>query len=76
MIVYKLITEMIVDRENGSYTACGISVYRGDSVIRTIADISPDREKVESLIDLFNREQLSPTQLDEAVENFLYDFEV
>lgn len=76
MIIYKLYAERQSDREHGTYTTYGISVCRGDSVIRVIHDISLDQEKVTDLIDLFNQERLSPSHLDEAIENFLYGFEV
>ncbi|MBQ3285872.1 MAG: hypothetical protein IJH40_09565 [Ruminococcus sp.] len=76
MISYRLYTEQKLDRENGVYGTYGISVCRGFSVIRVIEDISLDKDKVISLIDTFNKEHLSPAHLDEAIENFLYDFEV
>lgn len=76
MISYELYAEQQYDRENGAYETYGISVYRGDSVIRVIGDISLDKEKVEALISVMNTGKLSPSHLDEAVENFLYDFEV
>ena len=76
MIYYELLIRRKYDNTYGTYDAYGISVCRGDSVIRVIEDISPDREKVAALAGLFNQERLSPSQLDEAIENFLYDFEV
>ena len=76
MIIYKLYTERQSDREHGTYTTYGISVCRGDSVVRVIPDISLDQEKVTALIEAFNQERLSPAHLDEAIESFLYDFEV
>ena len=76
VISYELYAEQQYDRENGAYETYGISVYRGDSVIRVIGDISLDKEKVEALISVMNTGKLSPSHLDEAVENFLYDFEV
>lgn len=76
VILYKLFAERQSDREHGAYTTYGISVCRDSSVVRVIGDITVDRDKAEALIDLFNQERLSPAQLDEAVENFLYDFEV
>ena len=76
VISYELYTEHQYDRESGAYETYGISVYRGDSVIRVIGDISLDRVKLEALIESFNQERLSPVHLDEAIENFLYCFEV
>ena len=76
VITYKLLSEHKQDPELGEYDACGIIVKRAGTVIRVIEDISTDRERLVRLIDVFNREKLSPAQLDEAVENFLYDFEV
>ena len=76
MITYKLRAEPKQDPVLGEYKTYGIAVEQEDTVIRVIEDISPDQEKVGRLIGLFNSERLSPSQLDEAVENFLYDFEV
>lgn len=76
MAAYKLFTEHKQDPELGEYDAYGIAVIQGDTVIKVIDDISPDQEKVGRLIGIFNQEKLSPSQVDEAVENFLYDFNV
>lgn len=76
MIHYQLNEQACYDRINGQYVSYGITVVRGSRIIRVIEDISTDRAAVAALTDRYNAEQLSPAHLDEAVESFLYDFEV
>ena len=76
MIVYELCSAKSHDKEYGSYTAYGIAVLYEGTVIRTVEDVSAEKEKVTALVKLFNEERLSPAHLDEAIENFLYDFTV
>ena len=76
MIYYELFVGRGYDSAYGYYEAYGITASRSGEVIRTIEDISPDITKINALVRLYNEEHLSLNQLDEAIEDFLYDFEV
>lgn len=76
MIHYELHKTQAFNDCCGQYETFGITVFDRGQIICAIEDISLDRDKVKTLVDRFNREHLSPAQLEEAVENFLYDFEV
>lgn len=76
MTNYELHTEQAYNSEYGAYETYGVTASRNGRIICIVEDISLDREKVEGLIKRFNEKQLSSVHLDEAIENFLYDFEV
>ncbi len=76
MIYYRLFTERVDDPEPGEYETYGIIAADASGDIRIIRDITCEAEKAKGLVDLYNEEQLSITHLDEAIESFLYDFEV
>lgn len=76
MIHYNTQVRQLYDNTYGTYQSYGITVSRGGKIIREIVDISTDEEKVNALVELYNKEQLSPAHLDEAIESFLYDFKV
>ena len=74
MTEYKLFEESKYNRLCGFYITYGIIVFEDGLHTRTISDISVNKEKVEQLISAFNELELSPRHLNEAVEDFLYDF--
>lgn len=74
MIQYDLQIGHAYNSEYGVYVTYGVTAFNRGKVICTIEDISLDKNKVEQLVKLFNEEQLSPAHLDEAIENYLYDF--
>ncbi len=75
MIKYAWFPEIKSDGEGGHYHTYGIAVYsRGHR--RMISDVSTEKDKIISLVSSFNDEKLELGQVDEAIENFLYDFEV
>ena len=76
VITYELFTESKYDRRWGFYSTYGIVAVDGGQIRRIVKDISVDRDKVEALAAAFNREGLELTHLSQAVEDFLYDFEV
>lgn len=76
MISYKRFSEQMQSDERGTYETYGIIAESADEVVRTIHDLSPDGDKVQALVEIFNEGRLSVDHLDIAVENFLYDFEV
>ena len=74
MIQYDLQIGHAYNSEYGAYVTYGVTAYFRGKVVCTVEDISLDKKKVEQLIKVFNEEQLSPAHLEEAIENFLYDF--
>ena len=74
MIQYDLQIGHAHNSEYGAYVTYGVTAYFRGKVICTIEDISLDKNKVEQLVKRFNEEQLSPAHLEEAIENYLYDF--
>lgn len=74
MIQYDLQIGHAYNSEYGAYVTYGITAFSRGKVICTIEDISLDKKKVEQLVKCFNEEQLSPAHLEEAIENYLYDF--
>ena len=73
---YELFPEHLTDSESGDYVAYGIRAVKNGRSVLAIGDISAEKDKVAALVRKFNTEQLSPEHLNEAVEDFLYDFEV
>lgn len=76
MTEYKLFTEQKYDRICGYYHAYGIAAFDDGALQRIVKDISPDKEKILQMTELFNSEGLELTHLSQAVEEFLYDFQV
>ena len=76
MIQYDLQIEYAYNSEYGAYVTYGVTAYFRGKVVCTVEDISLDMKKVEQLIKVFNEEQLSPAHLEEAIENYLYDFTI
>lgn len=74
MTEYKLFVQSMYDRSVGFYETYGISVYDNGEIRRIVRDVSLERDRVKSLINRFNLEQLDPAHLSQAVEEFLYDF--
>ena len=73
-MLYQVILEHACALEIGEYETYGIAVTDRGKAIRIISDITPDQQQASTLAERFNREQLSPEHLDQAVEDFLYDF--
>lgn len=76
MVYYELIAQCKYDSTIGQYNTYGIQVIRSGRIVSIVEDICLDRHKVEALTKLYNKERLSPSQLSEAIEDFLVDFEV
>ena len=76
MIRYKPIAERKFDSAYGYYTAYGLQVFVNGGIALTVGDISTEKALIEALAEKYNTEQLSPDHLNEAIEDFLYDFEV
>lgn len=69
--MYKINQTTIKDEKNTSIITYGISY--GNS---KISDISTDKSKVEKLVSLCNKLNLSPAHINDVIEDFLVDFEI
>lgn len=76
MTEYRLFIQNEYDRACGYYHTYGISVFEDGRLTRIIKDVSLEREKVERLINAFNDGELDSAHLNQAVEEFLLDFEM
>lgn len=71
---YLAIPETMDDPELGQYDTYGIQakkVIRGWEQIELIHDVTTDRKFANLLVSLFNRRQLSPIHLRDALEDML-----
>ena len=73
---YNLFTETKFYEEYGWYQTYGILATTSGQTTYAIGDITLDKEKLLFLIAKFNAEKLELSHLEQAVEEFLYDFEV
>ena len=76
MVAYKLFAEHRHNDEYGDYEAFGIIVSEPGGIVRVVEDVCTDKNKAEALVSQFNKERLLPCHLDEAIEDYLYDFEI
>lgn len=76
MIRYERRSLLLQTNDSEAIETYGITVYEHGDLLFVIDDISLDKEKIDRLVECFNKERLSPSHLDEALENFLYDFEI
>ena len=73
---YGCFSELRFDDDEGLFETYGIVVFHKGQVVRLINDVTLEREKAFALVSKFNSEELSASHLDEAIESFLYDFEI
>ena len=73
---YRLSVRTEYHRSCGFYETYGIALIVDGAPQRIIKDISLDREKVVSLVALFNEEDLDPVHFSQAVDDFLLDGEI
>ncbi len=73
---YRLFVQTMYDRSVGFYETYGVAVFDDGEMSRVVRDVSVERDKVEALVARFNREHLEPEHLGQAIEEFLFDFEV
>ena len=71
MVEYKLNRKSIRVKGDKARIAYGIKVCKNSSHIKTIEDISDDKNAVEKLIRDFNDYELDIAHLEQAVEDFL-----
>ncbi len=72
MAKYQLSMQNFYDESGDFYTTYGIKII-GSTGIRTIEDVSIDKKSVETLVERFNKLNLSEHHVDTAIEDFLYD---
>ncbi len=72
MVEYKLNSKIIDDDCGKNRIAYGIKVCENHTNIKTIDDISDDKNAVEKLIRDFNNYELDIAHLEQAIEDFLY----
>ncbi len=72
---YRLFEETKFLEDCGYYRTYGISAVERGQTACAIEDISSDKYKIEQLAKKFNEEKLELRHFEQAVEDFLYDFE-
>lgn len=73
MVEYKLLTQTKYYGSSTHYKTYGIIVFDNNVHIRTIEDISRNKNDIQRLVDKFNEYNLDPCHLSQAVEDYLYD---
>ena len=69
--MYTLSHSTVIDESGEKWDTYGIRY--GENVIN---DISIDRIKIEKLIEVLNRQKLSPIHIYDVIEDFMVDFNV
>ena len=69
--MFKINEDIIINEDGKSIKTYGITC--NDLIIK---DISIDKQKVETLIDLCNKNQVSPIHLEDIIDDFLVDLKV
>ena len=68
---YCLRTDVVCDEEGVPHTVYGMDCMQNGHCIKSVADISCDREKVMAWITLCNAQGLSVAHLPDVLEDFL-----
>lgn len=76
MATYKLLVQKKYYNGHSCYTTYGIIVFEGNKHVRTIDDISTNKENIEKLVEKFNAQNLHISHLNDAIEDYLYDLRV
>ncbi len=73
MTFYQLRKDILYQQDAGDYTSYGIDAFNSQSnvLIRSIPDISLEKELLKNLISLCNDLQLDIIHLDDVVDDFL-----
>lgn len=76
MYNYNIFVEVLKNEDSDAYTAYGICVCSMENNQRKevlkVSDVSTDKEKVDNLVDLCNKEQLEPVHIYDVIEDCLY----
>ena len=60
----------------GDIDCYGIAYKTDKGETTVIEDITSDKKSIERLVNVFNSESLDPVHLDQAVEDYLIDFDI
>lgn len=71
MLCYKLRCDRLKDEDNGIYTSFGIDVFQYNTPIRSVKDVSVNKDNLQKLISLLNRLQPDPVHIDDIIQDFL-----
>ena len=73
MVFYKLRKDKLYHKDIGTYSSYGIDAFENfaDATVRSIPDISFEKETLETLIHLCNCLNLDIIHLDDVIEDFL-----
>lgn len=73
IVQYIMIPKIKYAREIGTYASYGIAAYNSFSrdIVASVPDVSSDRDTVLHIVEMFNRHQLSPIHLEEAIRDML-----
>ena len=69
--MFKINEDIIINEDGKPIKTYGITC--NDLIIK---DVSIDKQKVETLIDLCNKNQVSPIHLEDIIDDFLVDLQV
>ena len=70
-IIYALNSTTVQVEDNPAVTSYGITCLCGNVELERITDISPDKSKVEQMINKYNRYDLDPKHLLDLIEEEL-----
>ena len=71
MICYSIRQDMLEDENIGQYISFGIDILKDGKPIRVIKDVSPNKKRLCSLVNLLNKLQPSLIHIDDIIEDFL-----
>ncbi len=73
MIQYIMLPKIRYAREAGNYVSYDIAVYDGfqRDIVQTVPDVTPDRDLAIRMCERFNRYQLAPEHLLDAIHDML-----
>ena len=69
MMRYRIRKDNLVSEEGVKYIAYGVDAFDGIKKVKSIKDITPNKEQMEKQIGIWNRCQISLKHLDQAVQS-------
>lgn len=71
MIKYIKRKDSFKDDEGAEYISYGVDAYEGNKKVKSIKDITPDKEQMERQIEIWNRCQIGLEHFDQVVQTFI-----
>lgn len=68
---YTAVCEKLYSDELGEYESYGIEIRKNGELVCRVSDISTDKDELERLAELCEREELSPIHIYDVIEDFL-----